>query len=66
MEKAVTDIYTFENLCGGDLTHIDKTAILKQLADMSCNTQFFIACPRRFGKSLAAFGETLGADSDDA
>ena len=53
MEKAATDIYTFENLRNGGFTYVDKTAILKQLADLSRGTQFFIARPRRFGKSLA-------------
>ena len=53
MEKAATDIYTFENLRRNGFTYIDKTAILKQLADMSRGKQFFIARPRRFGKSLA-------------
>ena len=53
MEKAATDIYTFEKLRGMQFTYIDKTAILKQLADGSRGTQFFIARPRRFGKSLA-------------
>ena len=53
MEKAATDIYTFENLRGGGFTYVDKTSILKQLADMTRGTQFFIARPRRFGKSLA-------------
>ncbi len=53
MEKAATDIYTFEKLRGGGFTYVDKTAILKQLADLSRGSQFFIARPRRFGKSLA-------------
>ena len=53
MEKAATDIYTFENLRNGGFTYVDKTAILKQLADLSRGSQFFIARPRRFGKSLA-------------
>ena len=52
-EKAATDIYTFENLRKGGFTYVDKTAILKELADMSRGKQFFIARPRRFGKSLA-------------
>ena len=51
MEKAATD--TFEKLRGGGFTYVDKTAILKQLADGSRGSQFFIARPRRFGKSLA-------------
>jgi hypothetical protein len=53
MEKAATDIYTFENLRREHFTYVDKTAILKPLADMSRGKQFFIARPRRFGKSLA-------------
>ena len=53
MEKAATDIYTFENLRSGGFVYVDKTATLKQLADLSRGTQFFIARPRRFGKSLA-------------
>ena len=53
MEKAATDIYTFENLRRNGYTYVDKTTILKQLADDSRGRQFFIARPRRFGKSLA-------------
>ena len=53
MEKAATDIYTFEKLRTMQFTYIDKTAILKELADLSRGSQFFIARPRRFGKSLA-------------
>ena len=53
MEKAATDTYTFEKLRGGGFAYVDKTAILKQLADLSRGSQFFIARPRRFGKSLA-------------
>ena len=53
MEKAATDTYTFEKLRGGGFTYVDKTTILKQLADLSRGSQFFIARPRRFGKSLA-------------
>ena len=52
MEKIATDIYTFENLRKNGYTYVDKTAILKQLADDSRGRQFFIARPRRFGKSL--------------
>ena len=53
MEKAATDIYTLENLRMGEYSYVDKTAILKKLADDSRGRQFFIARPRRFGKSLA-------------
>ena len=52
MEKAATDIYTFENLRRNGYTYVDKTAILKHLVDDSRGRQFFIARPRRFGKSL--------------
>ena len=53
MEKAATDTYTLEKLRKGGFTYVDKTDILKQLADGSRGSQFFIARPRRFGKSLA-------------
>lgn len=53
MEKPATDIYTFEGLRKEGFTYVDKTAILKNIADMSRGKQFFIARPRRFGKSLA-------------
>ena len=53
MEKAATDIYTFENLRKGGFTYVDKTATLMELANLSRGKQFFIARPRRFGKSLA-------------
>ncbi len=53
MEKAATDIYTFDDLRKAGFTYVDKTAILKELADLSRGKQFFIARPRRFGKSLA-------------
>ena len=53
MEKAATDIYTFEELRNWGFTYVDKTAILEMLADGSRGKQFFIARPRRFGKSLA-------------
>ena len=43
MEKAATDIYTFENLRNGGYSYVDKTAILKLLADDSRGRQFFIA-----------------------
>ena len=48
MEKAATDIYTFANLRKCGFTYVDKTAILKELADFSRGKQFFIARPRGF------------------
>ena len=53
MEKIATDTFSFERVREGGFVYVDKTAILKTLADGSLGTQFFIARPRRFGKSLA-------------
>ena len=53
MEKIATDIYSFADIREGGFVYVDKTAILKTLADGSIGKQFFIARPRRFGKSLA-------------
>lgn len=53
MEKIATDTYSFERIREGGFVYVDKTAILKTLADESLGTQFFVARPRRFGKSLA-------------
>ena len=43
IEKAATDIYTFESLRKGQYTYVDKTAILKEFADDSRGRQFFVA-----------------------
>jgi len=53
MEKIATDTYSFEDIRRGGFVYVDKTAILKTLADGSLGKQFFVARPRRFGKSLA-------------
>ena len=53
MEKIATDTYSFERIRLGGFVYVDKTAILKMLANGSLGTQFFVARPRRFGKSLA-------------
>ena len=53
MEKIATDTYSFSDIRNGGFVYVDKTAILKTLADGSLGKQFFIARPRRFGKSLA-------------
>ena len=53
MEKIATDTYSFEDIRRGGFVYVDKTAILKLLADGSLGKQFFVARPRRFGKSLA-------------
>lgn len=52
MEKLATDIYTFKNLIGDGFTYVDKTDRLWQLVNLSIGRQFFVARPRRFGKSL--------------
>jgi hypothetical protein len=53
MERIATDTYSFERIREGGFVYVDKTAILKTLADGSLGKQFFVARPRRFGKSLA-------------
>ena len=53
MEKIATDTYSFERVREGGFVYVDKTAILKTFADGSLGSQFFVARPRRFGKSLA-------------
>ena len=53
MEKIATDTYSFADIRKGGFVYVDKTAILKILADGSLGKQFFVARPRRFGKSLA-------------
>ena len=52
MEKTATDIYSFQNLRKSGYTYVDKTAQILPLANDSIGRQFFIARPRRFGKSL--------------
>ena len=53
MEKIATDIYTFEELRKEGFTYVDKTDSLYAMASGESGKQFFIARPRRFGKSLA-------------
>ena len=53
MEKIATDIYTFSRLREEDFTYVDKTEALHAMASGENGAQFFIARPRRFGKSLA-------------
>lgn len=53
MKPIATDTYTFEKLINGGYLYIDKTAQLERLIDGSLGSQFFLARPRRFGKSLA-------------
>ena len=53
MEKVATDIYTFSELRKKGFTYVDKTDALFAMASGDVGQQFFIARPRRFGKSLA-------------
>ena len=53
MEKIATDIYTFSELRNNGFTYVDKTDALYDMASAESGKQFFIARPRRFGKSLA-------------
>ena len=53
MEKIATDIYTFSRLREEGFTYVDKTDALYAMASGEFGAQFFIARPRRFGKSLA-------------
>ena len=53
MEKIATDTYSFSDIREGGFVYVDKTAVLKTLADGSLGKQFFVARPRRFGTSLA-------------
>ena len=52
MEKIATDIFTFKDLRTAGFVYVDKTDIIRSLADLSFGKQFFLSRPRRFGKSL--------------
>ncbi len=52
MEKITTDIYTFAKLRVNGFTYVDKTDRILPFVDLSRGIQFFLARPRRFGKSL--------------
>ena len=53
MEKIATDTYSFERLREEGFTYVDKTDELYAMASGESGVQFFMARPRRFGKSLA-------------
>lgn len=53
MQKIATDIQTFERLRNEGFVYVDKTEILWRIVNGFRGTQFFIARPRRFGKTLA-------------
>lgn len=52
VEKLATDIYSFAELRENGFSYVDKTAMILPLCDLSIGKQFFLARPRRFGKSL--------------
>ena len=47
MERIATDTYSFADIRNGGFVYVDKTAILKTLADGFLGTQFFISRLRR-------------------
>ena len=51
MKPISTSTYTFSKLIGGGYVYVDKTAMIHALAEEE-SPQYFIARPRRFGKSL--------------
>ena len=52
MKPIATDTYNFEGLITHGYTYVDKTAVLYPLINHTIGKQFFLARPRRFGKSL--------------
>jgi len=51
MKPLSTSIFTFSNLIEGGFLYVDKTPIIHQLLQPASG-QYFLARPRRFGKSL--------------
>ena len=51
MKPISTSTYTFSDLVGGGYVYVDKTANIHAIASPA-KGQYFIARPRRFGKSL--------------
>ena len=47
MEKIATDTYSFSDIRKGGFVYVDKTAILKTIADGSLGKQFFFGKKRR-------------------
>ena len=52
MKPIATDTYTFLKLIEGNYAYVDKTVYLRRLVSGIDGSQFFLARPRRFGKSL--------------
>ena len=51
MKPITTSVYTFSDLIEGDFLYVDKTAAIHELI-RTYKGQYFLARPRRFGKSL--------------
>ena len=51
MKPITTSVYTFCDLIDGDFLYVDKTASIHELI-RNYKGQYFLARPRRFGKSL--------------
>jgi hypothetical protein len=51
MKPLSTSVYTFEKLIQGGFLYVDKTAQIFELIKPT-SAQYFLARPRRFGKSL--------------
>ena len=61
MEKVATDIYSFpepRNEGFTYVTYVGKTREIHAMASGDVGVQFFMARPRRFGKSLAVIAAT--------
>ena len=52
LERIATNTYDFETMRSTGITYVDKTGLLHPIADCSMGNRFFLARPRRFGKSL--------------
>ena len=52
MKNVLYDTYDFAKIIRGDNVYVDKTAMLHRLVAGREGSRFFIARPRRFGKSL--------------
>ena len=51
MKPITTSTSTFENLIEGGFAYVDKTGLIRELL-RPAQAQYFLARPRRFGKSL--------------
>jgi len=51
MKPLTTCVYTFSKLIDGGFLYVDKSAGIYELLRLACG-QYFLARPRRFGKSL--------------